>query len=177
MSKKPPSRERAASLPLAQKFKVVAVPALRPEPRTEPSPSPPVPVCDPGPPPITTLFGIGRPNVPPPSRKDGKRRSGDYLLGAQRIEAEVATRPGDYLNGADIRLAEGWMRTAEGLERIAERTGSMGTIQQSRRRPAGTHGSRFGSFAACWRSGCRSPPVQNRRRPYVDSGRPRSLIG
>jgi hypothetical protein len=91
----------------ASGIKVVAMPALRPGPQTEPPPPSPVPVCDPGPPPINTLFGIGRPNVPPPSRKDGKRRSGDYLLGAQRIKAEVATRSGDYLNGSDIRLAEG----------------------------------------------------------------------
>ena len=96
----------------ASGIKVVAVPALRPEPPTEPAAPSTVRVCDPGPPPINTLFGVGRPNVPPPSRKDGKRRSGDYLLGAQRIKAEVAARPGDYLNGSDIDFAEGWMDTA-----------------------------------------------------------------
>jgi hypothetical protein len=68
---------------------------------------------------------MGRPNVPPPSRKDGKRRSGDYLLGAQRIKADVATRPGDYLNGADIRLAEGWMDTA--LQPVPAEIAQMGT--------------------------------------------------
>jgi hypothetical protein len=87
---------------------VVPVPARKPEP----PPSPPVPAFDPGPPPITTLFGMGRPKVPPPSRKDGKRRSGDYLLAGQRIKAAVAAKPWDNYNGPDIECAEGWMNTA-----------------------------------------------------------------
>jgi hypothetical protein len=43
---------------------------------------------------------------------------------AQRIKAEVATRPGDYLNGSDIRLAEGWMGTA--LQAVPDETAQVG---------------------------------------------------
>jgi hypothetical protein len=58
------------------------------------------------------LTGMGRPNIPPASRSNGRRRASDYALGAARIEAEVAARPGDSLNNADLRLAEGWREFA-----------------------------------------------------------------
>jgi hypothetical protein len=111
MSAKRTSRERAENL-LAETVEVVTVPARR-DAVPDPSPAPgAVPVYDPGPPPIETLWGIGRPSVPPPSRKDGKRRSGDYVLNAQRIKAGAAARPGDPLNPADLAFADGWMKVA-----------------------------------------------------------------
>ena len=73
---------------------------------------PPVAVSDPGPPPINTLFGIGRPSNLPALNKDGRRRAGDYVVGAVRIKAKTAARPGDILNGADNRLADRWLEEA-----------------------------------------------------------------
>src|SRR3954454_25361435 len=62
---------------------------------------------DPGPPPIQ--WGIGRSRVPPALNKDGRRRSGDYVLGAVRIQAEASAESGDLLNGPDHRHANNWM--------------------------------------------------------------------
>jgi hypothetical protein len=98
----------------ARKAAAPVVPA-KPEPKPKPAPSPDdvplVPFRDPGPPPINTLFGIGRPQKPPALNKDGRRRSGDYVMAAVRIKAETASRPGDFLNGADNRLADSWLQS------------------------------------------------------------------
>jgi hypothetical protein len=75
-------------------------------------PAPPVVVSDPGPPPINTLFGIGRPSKPPALNKDGRRRAGDYVVAAARIKAKTAARPGDILNGSDNQLADRWLERA-----------------------------------------------------------------
>ena len=44
--------------------------------------------------------------------KDGRRRASDYVLGAARIGAQVASKPGDPLNGSDQRLADSWLEAA-----------------------------------------------------------------
>ncbi len=49
---------------------------------------------------------------PPPLSKDGRRRAGDYVLSAARIQAEVACKPDDLLNGADLNLADTWLEAA-----------------------------------------------------------------
>jgi NADH dehydrogenase/NADH:ubiquinone oxidoreductase subunit G len=69
-------------------------------------------LCDPGPPPITTLFGIGRPKTPPALNEDGRRRAGDYVVAAARIKVETASRSGDLLNGSDHALADSWLEAA-----------------------------------------------------------------
>src|SRR5829696_4657613 len=79
---------------------------------TTDNPPPPVAVSNPGPPPINTLFGIGRPSNLPALNKDGRRRAGDYVVGAVRIKAKTAARPGDFLNDADNRLADRWLEEA-----------------------------------------------------------------
>jgi hypothetical protein len=98
----------------ARKAAAPVIPA-RPDPKPEPPPSladvPLVPCRDPGPPPINTLFGIGRPQRPPALNKDGRRRSGDYVMAATRIKAVTASRPGDFANGSDNRLADGWLQS------------------------------------------------------------------
>jgi hypothetical protein len=107
--------EAVAAEVRARKAAVTVVPA-KPDSKPKPSPSPldvpVVPFSDPGPPPINTLFGIGRPQKPPALHKDGRRRAGDYVMAAVRIKAETASRPGDFLNGSDNRLAESWLEAA-----------------------------------------------------------------
>jgi hypothetical protein len=59
------------------------------------APEPALPVAaeyDPGPPPIQC--GVGRPRVPPAHHEDGRKRAGDYVLGAVRLQAETAAKPG-----------------------------------------------------------------------------------
>ena len=58
------------------------------------------------------MRGVGRPRVPPMYHEDGRKRAGDYVLGAVRIQAETAGKPGDFLNGADNRLADSWLQEA-----------------------------------------------------------------
>ena len=100
----------------ARKAAAPPVAPAKPDPKPEPPPSladvPLVPFRDPGPPPINTLFGVGRPDRPPALNKDGRRRAGDYVTGAVRIKAETASRPGDFLNGSENRLAESWLEAA-----------------------------------------------------------------
>lgn len=62
--------------------------------------------------PPPSQWGVGRPRVPPALNKDGRRRAGDYVLGAVRIKAEATTKSGDLLNGPDHRHADNWMESA-----------------------------------------------------------------
>ena len=114
MSKMPPSRERAKRL-FAETVEVVTwpetvqvvtapAPKSQVQPKAQASPSA-LPVAFDVGTPINTSFGVGRPKRPPALNKDGRRRAGDYVLGAVRIKAETASRPGDFLNGSDNHLA------------------------------------------------------------------------
>src|SRR5215207_5277869 len=60
----------------------------------------------------STRSGVGRPREPNPSNPDGRRRAGDYVLGAARIRAAAAASPGDLLNGPDRDFANGWLEAA-----------------------------------------------------------------
>src|SRR5919199_2117448 len=61
--------------------------------------------------------GIGLPDTPPSRGKDEPLRPGDFILGAARIAAQVAARPGDSLNASDRKHAAWWMSRAEELLR------------------------------------------------------------
>ena len=76
----------------------------------EPSPAPPQ--HDPGPPPTQDIRAPDRPSRPPALHPDGRYRAGDYILGAARIQAEVAAKPSDPLTGADARFAGAWINAA-----------------------------------------------------------------
>ena len=65
--------------------------------------SPPLRVTDAGP-----VCAIG------PEDKDGRRPAGDSMMAAARIQAEVASKPGDLLNGSSARRAESLIATALG---------------------------------------------------------------
>ena len=67
---------------------------------------------DHGPPLVREVAGVGRPSAPPARHPDGRPRAGDYILAGARIQAEVASKPGDLLNSADTRLAENWLESA-----------------------------------------------------------------
>ena len=67
---------------------------------------------DHGPPLVRAVAGVGRPSAPPARHPDGRPRAGDYILAGARIQAEVASKPGDLLNSADTRLAKNWLESA-----------------------------------------------------------------
>ena len=75
-----------------------------------PSERPPAPL------PVSALRirpGIGLPHNPPTRGKDEPLRPGDFIMGAARIAAQVAARPGDSLNASDRKHAAWWMSRAE----------------------------------------------------------------